>query len=423
MEANHTVMKQVRGQLITFGPLRLMIVLPFPGAYGHMCLEILASLQYARRRNLAVFFLRPMHQLKAIVNASYYRVWTPDVSTVPHTRLTNYLFLLVWRFLEWRQHRGAAAAPAASDGKSREGLGMSWRGLRKESANKGKNGRDEELLMFPFGSQARRLIADAPLDIRLPRRAERAVLRTLRKRGLREKGPFVTLHVRGRASKKERYRNASIDNYVDAVQFLVERGYTVVRIGEPGEPIFEHPGVIDLSQTPGRRDEEIWFLRHSVFFLGCDSGPHHAAYLLGCPSLCVNICNILLLYPIRRRDLYIPKHVLDRTTGRRLSLAERMTVEFLQNQYDFDRYEYIENTSAEILAATEEMLGVRAGGVATTPAQERYRVLAHSAAKEMLGRKTWLRSTIGRRDLFLGKGRIGHAFAEAHLGESISVST
>lgn len=107
--------------------------------------------------------------------------------------------------------------------------------------------------------------------------------------------PLVVLHVRSPgynpAHTFNRFRDCDIANYVPAVEMLVRRGYSVLRIGDPSMPPIgiDNPHVHDGPHLPDRDPLlDVWAIAHSAFMIHCSSGPNDIARAFGRPLLGIN---------------------------------------------------------------------------------------------------------------------------------------
>jgi putative glycosyltransferase (TIGR04372 family) len=216
--------------------------------------------------------------------------------------------------------------------------------------------RDVQAGMKPGHEIARRL--------RLPRTAERDAAALAARLGITADARIVTVHVREsgyRAAAQLRQRawdtlrNARIETYAAAFDALVERGYTVVRLGDPTMTPVSRPGVIDLA-TAAERSEwlDVWCVQRSEFMIGCDSGPSWLAVLLNVPVLTVNSMHFRDVE--RLRDRVICKLARERSTGRVLRITEMLMPEYLRNGLDTERYEHLDNTPDDIRDAVLDMI-------------------------------------------------------------------
>jgi len=196
--------------------------------------------------------------------------------------------------------------------------------------------------------------------------------------GIPQNAKLVTLHVREASylNLKEKknlsyhdYRNASIENYIPAVNYLIENGFYVVRIGDRSMTkirnapkqfidIHFHKNYTTLADT--------YFVSQSTFMIAGTSGPDRIALRFGVPVLNVNQnihaqedgydnCEKLVVY-----KKYYSKQLKRNLTLEEILLSQAFYY-FNYDYFELSGIELIENTPDEILVATKEMLGRLAG--------------------------------------------------------------
>jgi len=176
---------------------------------------------------------------------------------------------------------------------------------------------------------------------------------------------YVCLHVRESGYKNDpgrrEYRNSSIYNYIPAIKVITDAGGVVVRIGDSTvTPLPELPNVIDypfsLKKSPLL---DLYLIKHCRFFLGTDSGPDAVADLFLKDILFTNMPHWMMLYPLRKKNRGIHKHVYSKAHGRYLTFHEALSDDY-KMQYIFksidDNYELTENTPEDIEMAVSEYL-------------------------------------------------------------------
>ena len=120
----------------------------------------------------------------------------------------------------------------------------------------------------------------------------------LRSYDLDLKNPFVTLHLREAGyvdDPHHEWRNVNVRNYIPAVEWLLNQGIQVVRIGHKKmTPITARKGIIDLTQLERPGEVDIYLCAKNVFFYGSTSGPSSIAIEFGAPTLftAVNVFNV-----------------------------------------------------------------------------------------------------------------------------------
>lgn len=402
---------------IRLGPLSLLVVRPLEGGYGHLGVAILNGLLMARATRSWLYVRRPALTL----NDEIFRLRSDVVPLVSESRLLNALM----------------DRPELMEFLS-DPLEYVRRVLTSSSLDKSNSRRFRNLTLFLldrlppqsppsppfFGVDLRYGYARSPLRVRFPHNVERLAARRARDLGIDPDRPIVTLHVReagyrpsvGLAERPiDDSRNARIESYFEAIDALVARGFTVVRVGDPTMTPVARPGVVDLA-TSAQRDElaELWCLLHSRFFIGCESGVYSTCLLVGVPCLHVNGTNPVGAYPARARDRAILKRAVDVKTGRLLTVSDMLTEEFLYQRKDEGRYRFLDNSPQDILEAVEEMLAADSGREAPTPLQLEYadRVRALQASDRILKK---YKSKGQSGPFYLGDGRIARGFVERYM--------
>lgn len=277
------------------------------------------------------------------------------------------------------------------------------------------------------GYDVRELSASRPLNVRLSPADEETGRRFAESAGLLGR-PFVALHVRDGGSKRDAEtggfdrdvaRDAQIESYFEAIDALVARGFTVVRIGDPGMAPVERPGVLDLA-THAQHTllHDLWCVKNSRFFIAGDSGPYMLSWLFNVPCLAVNITNVLGVFPLRRADLYLIKGVQETATGRMVPLSEMLTDEFigsLRRRLNKEKaFRYVDNEAADIRDAAVEMAeGLREQPL-ETPLQREYRARIDAIRSGPLV-KAKLHEKAGTDVVFLGEGRVARVFVDRHF--------
>lgn len=113
--------------------------------------------------------------------------------------------------------------------------------------------------------------------------------------GIGKDTPVVVLHVREQGLlglAYETHRNADIANYERAIRLLLDRGYAVVRIGDPycKKLPFHADGLIDTPFLDSYdRIGDPYFVSRCAFMIHSYSGPAMLATAFNRPTLAVNI--------------------------------------------------------------------------------------------------------------------------------------
>lgn len=276
-----------------------------------------------------------------------------------------------------------------------------------------------------LGIDLRRRYCSQPIPVEFPLPVRREAEASALALGIPVTGRVVTLHVREAGYKrligqderpKDSNRNARIESYFPAIDYLVSQGYTVVRIGDRAMTPVRRDGVVDLATDARRTDlVELWAIFRSSFFIGCDSGPSFTPLFTNVPALLVNVTNPLGQFPARTTDRYILKHLNDPEQGL-LSIAGMLDAIYRTDRMKRDRLTFVDNSPHDIIAAVEEMVASLEVAAPPTESQQDYhammlqiRQLPHVRAHYSL--------TGAPDDCYLGEGRIIDAFARSGLRE------
>jgi putative glycosyltransferase (TIGR04372 family) len=426
----------VKSRLFTLGGRRILVSKLNVLDDDHLGMEILMSLAEARSQRAGVYFIRPRRGPGEALLALESRdvpvlepggtrgmwldgLWRLSELTDAVTSYPSNLGRSVREELCWE-----LKSYTFDDDVNRE-VRSSLRDLRKWMQE-----RNERLDRRTDGrrQRCRRRLLREHLNVLMGEKAATEASRQLQTLGIEPGAPLVTVHVweagfkrgwelneRKLNARDDSARSARIEAYFDAFDYLVDLGYTVVRIGHPTMTPVRRRGVIDLANAPGGSSLlEIHCLLASRFLIASEAGPLGVSYLTNTPSLTVNATDPISSYPIRPDGMYILKGVVDRDTDQPLGLLEMLNDEYLANLRNTTRYQYIDNSSHEILAAVIEMVrGLRDGWTESAPQRE-FRRAATQAAEAVRSYLTHFR-TWGSDEGFLGDGRIGHAFAAGHL--------
>jgi putative glycosyltransferase (TIGR04372 family) len=191
----------------------------------------------------------------------------------------------------------------------------------------------------------------------------------LRKRyKLSENQKIVVLHNREGGWYNAAYhnhRNSRISNFFPAINYLLNQGYVVVRIGDESMiKLQEVEAIIDLPFDPRKNDfDDLVFVKMSSFYIGSTSGPYDIPRWLGKPVLAHNIAE--LPGSIDNSNLLF-KNYYHRKFKRFLTYLEIFTSRagFVAHMEQFNSLDIlpVENTSHELSLAIQEMVRVTESG-------------------------------------------------------------
>jgi putative glycosyltransferase (TIGR04372 family) len=418
---------------VRLGPRRLVVARPNEHQYGHLGLEIVMSLARAREQGADVYLLRPTNAL----GVGLFELESPEVRVLrPKPLVTRLLQTCVsWQRVQdriglWRhdiQERVEREFVREVDGYiADEGLPPPIRKRLRGTRRRLRTSLQQITHKRQFGPPyyERRLLRD-PVTVRLRPTASDEAARQARAHGIETDARLVCVHAREAgykrgqelhdtkplSSRDDQVRNAHIESYFEAIDYLVQCGYTVVRLGDPSMAPVRRPGVIDLATSPARTNLlEIYCMLHSAFVLAGESAYVGIACVTNTPLVLVNVTEPISGYPIRAPGLFLPKGVVDRRDNRRLTSTDLLTLEYQRQVRDTRRYEYLSNTPEEILEVTREMVDWVEGRWAESPAQRRYHEAIMTAAAQLRRHSAYVRKW-GLHRGFLGDGRIARVAA------------
>ena len=416
------------------GRRRVLVSRPNERQYGHLGLEFGMSMARARKADAAVYFVRP----STPIGAGLFELESPEVRVLRPRPVVRELLRTcsswqqildrvgVWRGdirdqieQEFVREVTRYVADSQMPQEVREGL-RRVRGRIRTSLEQIARDRRRPLTYFE-----RRLLRD-PVRVRLHSAAADEAAAQARAHGIPADVPLVCIHAREAGYKlgneiqdikphdgrDDRARNARIESYFEAVDYLVERGFTVIRLGDPSMTPVHHPGVVDLATSPMRTNLlEIYCMLRSDLLIAGESGLAGITYVTNTPFLLINATEPIAAYPIRAPGLFLPKTVRDKRDGRRLTSFDLLGLDYHRQFRDMRRYEYVDNSPDDIREATREMLEWVGGRWTESPGQLSYHEAIMSAATQLWRRSTYVRKW-GPHEGFLGDGRIARVALE-----------
>lgn len=217
------------------------------------------------------------------------------------------------------------------------------------------------------------LLARTPLHLSFTPEETANGRASLRRLGISEEVPFVCFHARDSAywsvtcprrpnnDHDHEYRNSDIRTYFSAVEKLVGRGHTAIRMGAiVKEPLATtNPQIIDYATTARTDFLDVFLCAHCRFFLGDGSGLIYLAMAFRRPMAMVNCIPLEDLPTWNPYDLSIPKKLWLRSERRLLTFPEilKSGIGRLRgtDQYQQREIEVINNAPEEIAALAVEM--------------------------------------------------------------------
>ena len=157
------------------------------------------------------------------------------------------------------------------------------------------------------------------------------------------------------------YRDTNINSYLKAIKYLIQQGYTVIRIGSEYSKSLEfiNNNYIEYNLSSHKSSFMDLYLPYiSSFIFGCKSGASDLSLLFNTPILITDLTPIMEI-ALGKDDLFIQKKIVD-LNGNIIPFKELI---FDEKYYTYDgnklestyKMKYLENTEDEILDAAIEM--------------------------------------------------------------------
>ena len=196
--------------------------------------------------------------------------------------------------------------------------------------------------------------------------------RLLHNWGIKPTTPFVCFHVRDgaylAATHPERswayhdYRNPDVESYVPMVQELLDRGYTVIRMGRLAERAFplSHERFIDYPELAEQSDLlDVFVYAHArLGIAGSASGIDQFGYAFDAPSVVTDLVPFQPKMAVSQL-VVTPCLLRSSATGELLPLSDMLRHQyFTSHEYESRGIEIVRNTAFEIQETVLEALSL-----------------------------------------------------------------
>jgi putative glycosyltransferase (TIGR04372 family) len=209
--------------------------------------------------------------------------------------------------------------------------------------------------------------------------------------GLDPGTPFVVLHARepdyandSGSAPYGRIRIVDPESFRPAVDWLVDSGYAVFRIGRPGSEPFLHASerVMDLANEDRGSDFlDVYLSAACAFSLNCMSGPEALARAFGRPSVNTNLLHNIYAHHLPE-DLFLFKRFYIKDSAAPLSYEEQLALRMPSRMvlgplpdalwYEAQQIRAEACTPDDILGAVQEMHARLSGERPGYPANARF---------------------------------------------------
>ncbi|HZP76264.1 MAG TPA: TIGR04372 family glycosyltransferase [Pseudolabrys sp.] len=198
----------------------------------------------------------------------------------------------------------------------------------------------------------------------LPERFVEIASRFCAKHGIDLEKPIVTLHARDDAFHgiaRQSIRNSPIASFVPAINWLLQKGWQVIRLGDPYMPRLDvnDRDYFEIPYMEGYVAElDAFFVKRSRFMVASASGPLAYAIALRTPVIVVNAI-LNYMHATAATEMNCLKRYKEISSSRVLPLAEAVDRNLFSTIHlpELERAGFtVEESSAEeVLAAVEDM--------------------------------------------------------------------
>ena len=193
----------------------------------------------------------------------------------------------------------------------------------------------------------------------------------LKEFGLDETEKLVCLHVRDANFKNDEnrknyfnsgnYRNSDINNYIESINFLINQGYYVIRMGDSSSKKinFNHKKFLDYSKSDMKEDiMDFYLIKKCAFYIGTQSGIIDIAYMFNKPVFTTNMCELFACLPRKKIDRGIFKKIYYGDSQNCIDIQTFAALPFKYHcpQIEIKDLKFEENSPEEIYEATVEFL-------------------------------------------------------------------
>lgn len=174
---------------------------------------------------------------------------------------------------------------------------------------------------------------------------------------------IICLHVRDGGykndSNRKSYRNSNISNYYKLIDYLVEKNYFVIRMGDDSsvKSNYSHKLFLDYAHSNiNSRLMDIFLIDNCSFFIGTQSGILDLAYMFNKPVLTTNMCELFCSFPRKINDRGLFKKIIIKDTGQKLNLKDYIKMNYSKHNPEIEQeeFEYIENSPKELYNSVVE---------------------------------------------------------------------
>lgn len=176
--------------------------------------------------------------------------------------------------------------------------------------------------------------------------------------GLEENDWFVLLHVRESKSRIGTAANASLGDYMDAVDKILDSGGFVFRMGHKGmSKIVERRGYFDYANSQRKSASlDIFLYANCQFLIGTASGPCSIPSPFGRPILYTNAPSWGFTYD--QTGFFVPQLIREKKTNKLINIERAVETPLVWSNSEINKspWERVPNSSQLISNAVNDML-------------------------------------------------------------------
>ena len=173
--------------------------------------------------------------------------------------------------------------------------------------------------------------------------------------------PYVILHVRDGGYRNDykfrSWRNSDIENYNQSIDYLISKGFRVVKIGDKNSKrsSYQNKFFYDYANSELKSDAmDLYLIKNSSFFIGNYSGPESVASMFSKPKLITN--GYKIIFNSYSTDRILLKKIF--YENKEISLIDYLNLpaKLFFFEYPHKKITFKENSSLEIFEATKEFV-------------------------------------------------------------------
>lgn len=208
-------------------------------------------------------------------------------------------------------------------------------------------------------------LQDYNLNLIIPKEYDQKSEDLLQKIGVTNVSKIVCIHIRDSAFHNDLgrrdFRNPKIENYYKSINYLLDKGYSIFRLGLIANKRFEinNNNFFDLPFLVKPEDIEFlqfYLVKRCEFFIASESGPQYLPWFYKKPTLYTNIFRFFYLTSPNLNCRYTMRKFFNKKENRFFNLEEYINLPYRFHDVKFkdDTFDYIENTSKELLESITE---------------------------------------------------------------------